>query len=225
MRTMQISRRAVLALVAAAILCFWTERVDAAYKIVLKNGTEFIVEAYEKSGNQIRAEYDGGIIGISQSDVRSIQRVERSRKQVETPAEPAPGIKPARKQRPQQQDAEQIRSDAAAAKRGMVQDRINEITIRIEALEKTKFQAEDEISKVRERMSVLQAEGKRKAVMNGKDPLVRWKDFLLPEEYVWVNEKTVLIAELERNSKQCEEDLAPLYEERTYYEKRLQEEQ
>ncbi|KAF0181901.1 MAG: hypothetical protein FD164_1389 [Nitrospirae bacterium] len=221
----QISRQAVFALAAAIFFCFLAQSVDAAYKIVLKNGTEIIVEAYEKSGNHIRAEYDGGIIGISQSDVRSIQRVERSRKQAEMPTDPALGINPARKQRPPQQDAEQIRSDTAAAKRGMLQDRINEITIRIETLEKQKFQAEDEISRVRDRMSALQAEGKRKAVINGKDPLVRWKDFLLPEEYAWVNEKTIVIAELERNLKRFEDDLAPLSEDRAYYEKRLQEEQ
>ncbi len=225
MVAMQIRKCALLVSLALAVLCFWTEHAGAAYKIILKNGTEFIVEAYEKVGNELRAEYDGGIIGIQQSEVRSVQWVDRPRNQTEKNAVPGNTGQPARKQRQPQPDSDQIKTENRAAKRAMLQFRINEFDMQIEAAEKQRIDSETELSVEREKMNSLQEKGRRKALLDGKDPSARWKDSLPPDEYLWVTENVSKIAKLKQKIQQIEADLEALSHERAYYEKRLRDEQ
>lgn len=213
---MMIFGKSVFAAViaAAVVLSFWAVDADAAYRIILKNGTEFVVETYEKSGNEVRAEYQGGVIGIPANDIKSIQRI----------SAPAPIKEPETKGA----------NDAKAPSRGSVKppaappdgssflhDQLADVNARIRELEKQRDAVQAERAVVAGRLAALEKAGKEKAMNNLQDPLIKWREYLLPEDRLWLSQNENAVAGFDERISRVNDALAPLYRDRDYYADRL----
>jgi hypothetical protein len=212
---MMISRKHVfIAVFAVIVLALWALGADAAYRIVLRNGTEFVVETYEKSGNEVRAEYQGGVIGIPANDIKKIQRISAPapKKEADTkgggdvkagpfgPA-PAPSVPPARS--------------------SFLHDQLAEVNARIRELERQRDAVHADRTAVAGRLASLEKEGKEKAAANLQDPLVKWREYLLPEDRLWLSQNENAVAGFDEKISRINDALVPLYRDRDYYADRL----
>lgn len=196
---------------------------EAACRVVMKNGYEFTAESCRKSGNRIEVEMEAGTIILTPDEVLRFKQFDRNpdaKKDQQVPGGGAPGQPgPAAGSGGLPEDTSSEQSEMKKT----LQWRLNDLRARIVPLEKEKHAAEAERQGMLKRMDSLKKEGREKAITNLQDPLVKWMEYLLPADRLWLSEAPQKLAELESNIARLESALKPLKDDEQYLEQRLSE--
>ncbi|MBI4691625.1 MAG: hypothetical protein HY754_15380 [Nitrospirae bacterium] len=70
----------------SAMLMFVSTQAFADYKIILKNGREFIVDNYKETGGKIKFYREGGEIELDKGNIEEIKQVKDRKKKEDTPS-------------------------------------------------------------------------------------------------------------------------------------------
>jgi len=226
MNAMTINRYAFCLWLAAMLLS--GAGTEAACRVVMKNGYEFTAESCRKSGNRIEVEMEAGTIVLTPDEVLRFKQFDRNpdtKKEQQAPGGgasgqqgPAAGMPPMGKVGP----TEGSSSEQSEMKKTL-QWRLNDLRSRIAPLDTEKRTAEAERQGILKRMDDLKKEGRQKAINNLQDPLVKWMEYLLPADRLWLSEVPPKLAELESNIARLESTLKPLKDDERYLEQRLSE--
>lgn len=227
----------MVAITVCVIAGLMVYQAEGACKVVMSNGNEFTAEACRKVGNQVEIELESGTILLPSGNVRSMRTYDRSvptgsETQQKTqkngtmsagqPASSAEGAalpKPSQERTPS--STERI-VDTAEQRRNL-EWRLSDLRSRIAPLEEEKRALETERQNTARRLDDLKKEGSVKAVNNLQDPLVKWREYLLPEDRSWLVGAEPKLPELDNRIKRLEEDLRPLKNDERYLEQRIRE--
>lgn len=226
MNAMTINRYAISLWLAVMLLS--GAGAEAACRVVMKNGYEFTAESCRKSGNRIEVEMEAGTIVLTPDEVLRFKQFDRNpdtKKEQQAPGGGAPGqqgpaaaVPPAVKGGPTEGS-----SSEQSEMRKTLQWRLNDLRSRIAPLDAEKRTAEMERQGILKRMDDLKKEGRQKAINNLQDPLVKWMEYLLPADRLWLSEVPPKLAELESKIASLESALKPLKDDERYLEQRLSE--
>jgi hypothetical protein len=202
---------------------------DASCRVVMKNGYEFTAQSCRKVGDRIEVQVDAGMMILTSDEVLSVKPI-KGRQDVKVKNEPYEQIN-GNTQPGQQNPAHTSRSSAASdssssdqdALRKTLQWQLDDLKSRILPLEAEKQAAETERQAILKRMQELKQEGQQKAITNLQDPLVKWMDYLLPADRLWLTEAPQKLAELEAKIASLESTLKPLHDDERYLEQRIHE--
>lgn len=227
MNVMAINRFAIGLFFMAGLLLAGVG-AEAACRVVMKNGYEFTAESCRKSGNRIEVEVEAGTIVLTPDEVLRFKQFDRNpdtKKEQQAPGGGAPGqqgpavaVPPAGKGGPTEGP-----SSGQSEMKKTLQWRLNDLRSRIVPLETEKHAAEAERQAIVKRMDSLKKEGREKAINNLQDPLVKWMEYLLPADRLWLSEVPPKLAELESKIARLESTIKPLKDDERYLEQRLSE--
>lgn len=200
---------------------------DAAYRIVLKNGSEIVVETYKKVNGEIQFYYRGGIVGIKEKDVEKILQVED---------EALPKMDDAERDS-MKAEAKEPKDSAAEQEKALVpyidkeekgkylkelQERLKEVEEKIAEKEALLKKTEEEYRSVKHRLESLFQQGRSKAAASGQS-ISQWLNFLSGSEREWAQQNTIKKRKLEDDKKALEEALMQLREQRDEIMRRIKE--
>ncbi|HMK44321.1 MAG TPA: hypothetical protein VK445_09310 [Dissulfurispiraceae bacterium] len=208
-------RKALLLAMVSIFLCLSFVSADAAYKIILNNGAEITVERYETAGNEIKAYYDGGIISINRKDIRSIKNINAPATPVESPATD--------KSKKSQPSTAPVQQKADMSELQGLEQRLTDLDGSIKKIEEKKITLQNEKAAMASRYNSLESEARRRAAVDGKEPQTHWRDFLVPEDYLWVSQNESRIAEIDERIKGIDRELQPLLYDKEDLQKRISE--
>jgi cytochrome c556 len=202
-------------LVVAALSLAFCGAAEAAYKIVLTNGSVLIVDSYREDDGMITADYAEGTISFDRDLVRSITETTDLPKRLESPqpeksgeaASPAQPAVTAGQAEKEQQKKERIA-------------RLDELNGKIaEKREGIKTLQADRIALV-EQIDALKKTARDMAIANFQDPGTVGYSNLNPNDRKWLLDNQPKVAELDWQIKQFREDLSSLLDELSILEKK-----
>lgn len=200
---------------------------DAAYRIVLKNGSEIVVETYAKENGEVRFYYRGGIVGIKERDVEKILQAED---------EALPKMDNAERDI-MKEETKESKDNSAEQEKPLVpyidkeekgkylkelQERLKEVEEKIAEKEALLKKTEEEYRSVKHRLEILFQQGRAGAAAKGQS-ISQWMSFLSGSEREWVQQNTIKKRKLEDDKKALKEALVPLREQRDEIMRRIKE--
>jgi hypothetical protein len=198
--------------------------VNAAYRIVLKNGSEIVVETYAKENGEVRFYYRGGIVGIKEKDVEKILQVEDEALPKTDNAE-RDSMKAEAKDSAAEQEKTMVPYIDPAEKEKYqkeLQERLKEVEAKIAEKEALLKKTEEEYRSVKHRLESLFQQGTARAAAKGQGA-AQWLNFLTGSEREWAQQNTIKKRKLEEDKKILEEALVPLREQRDEIMRRIKE--
>ena len=202
-------------LVVTALSLVFCGAAEAAYKIVLTNGSVLVVDSYREDDGMITADYAEGTISFVRDLVRSITETKDLPKRLESP-QPEKGSEAAPLAQPAvtagQAEKEQQKKDRIA--------RLDELNSKIAGKrEGIKTLQADRISLV-EQIDALKKTARDMAIANFQDPVQAGYYYLNTNDRKWLLDNEPKVAELDWQIKQSREDLSSLLDELSILEKK-----
>ena len=210
-------------LIGAALFFVLSDTSEAAYKIILNNGSEFTVDSYEKAGDEVRIEYGGGVIGIKQKEIQSI-RATRDVQQTKK-ASPAKIQQPAKRMekfhggKSPYQEADVTGKEQ---KREEQQDRLNTIIKNITNKQEELKSLKDERMDLVDRIASLKEEAKKRAIANYRDPAAAGLYYLPAADRQWLLENEPKVSEFDAKIKNNQDDLSALLAKKDDLDRRME---
>jgi hypothetical protein len=181
---------------------------EAAYRVYLKNGfTISGVEAYVKSGGEIRFHYGGGVVAVPENEVLRIEEY-RALPRVTTPeAEEAPPPEASEAPAPETPQGlrDEVQAERLKSQLERVEGRLGEIREKEEELAST----EQEYDRIRLRIELLFQQGRKAALAAGQTQ-AQWHQFLPERERQWAQMNSIKKNELEARLEELRAELEPL---------------